>query len=77
VGDEVVITCGQSSFTMKKDGTIILKGKEITIDAMQKIDEKAMNITSEASAKNMTKGAMVNVEASGVNTIKGSLVKIN
>jgi len=77
VGDEVVITCGQSSFTMKKDGTIILQGKTITIDAMQKIDEKAMNITSEASAKNVTKGAMVDVEASGINTIKGSLVKIN
>jgi len=77
VGDEVTITCGQSSFNMKKDGTITIKGKAITIDAMQKIDEKAMNITSDASAKNLTKGAMVNVEASGINTIKGSLVKIN
>ena len=43
VGDEVTITCGQSSFNMKKDGTITIKGKTITIDAMQKIDEKAMN----------------------------------
>jgi type VI secretion system secreted protein VgrG len=77
VGDEVTITCGQSSFNMKKDGTITIKGKAITIDAMQSIDEKAMNITSDASAKSMTKGAMVNVEASGINTIKGSLVKIN
>jgi len=77
VGDEVTITCGQSSFNMKKDGTITLKGKTITIDAMQQIDEKAMNINSEASAKSVTKGAMVNVEASGINTIKGSLVKIN
>ena len=46
-------------------------------DAMQKIEEKAMNITSEAKTKNETKGAMVTVEASGINTIKGSLVKIN
>jgi type VI secretion system secreted protein VgrG len=76
-GDEIVIKTGQASITMKKDGTIILKGKAITIDAMQKIEEKAMNITSEAKTKNVTKGAMVNVEASGINTIKGSLVKIN
>jgi len=76
-GDEVVITTGQASITMKKDGTIIIKGKAITIDAMQKIEEKAMNITSEAKTKNETKGAMVTVEASGINTIKGSLVKIN
>jgi type VI secretion system secreted protein VgrG len=76
-GDEIVLTCGQSVITMKKDGTIKIEGKAITIDATQKIDEKAMNITSEASSKSLTKGAMVNVEASGVNTIKGSLVKIN
>src|SRR5262249_55950529 len=77
VGDEVVISCGSSVITMKKDGTIKIEGTKITIDATQKIDEKAMNITSEASTKHITKGAMVNVEASGINTIKGSLVKIN
>jgi type VI secretion system secreted protein VgrG len=76
-GDEIVLTCGSSVITMKKDGTIKIEGKNITIDATSKINEKAMNITSEASSKNLTKGAMVNVEASGVNTIKGSLVKIN
>ncbi len=76
-GDEIVLSTGQASITMKKDGTIIIKGKAITIDAMQKIEEKAMNITSDASTKNVTKGAMVEVAASGVNTIKGSLVKIN
>jgi type VI secretion system secreted protein VgrG len=76
-GDEIVLTTGGASITMKKDGTIIIKGKAITIDAMQKIDAKAPNITSKAQAKNETTGAMVTVEASGVNTIKGSLVKIN
>jgi type VI secretion system secreted protein VgrG len=76
-GDQIIIKTGQASITMKKDGTIIIKGKAITIDAMQKIEEKAMNITSEAQTKNVTKGAMVDVEASGINTIKGSLVKIN
>ena len=76
-GDEIVLTTGQSSITMKKDGTIVIKGKTITLEAMQKIEEKAMEISSEAQTKSMTKGAMVNVEASGINTIKGSLVKIN
>ncbi len=76
-GSQIVIKTGQASITMKSDGTIVIKGKAITVDAMQKIEEKAMNITSEASAKSMTKGSMVNVEASGINTIKGSLVKIN
>jgi type VI secretion system secreted protein VgrG len=77
VGDQIILKTGQSSITMKKDGTIVIKGKDITVDAMSKINEKAMNITSEASAKSVTKGSMVDVEASGVNTIKGGLVKIN
>ena len=76
-GDEVLIQTGQASITMKKDGTIVIKGKSITLDAMQKVESKAMNIKAEASTKNEVKGAMVTVEASGINTIKGSLVKIN
>jgi type VI secretion system secreted protein VgrG len=76
-GDEIEIKTGQASITMKKDGTILIKGKEITLDAMQKVESKAMNIKAEASTKNEVKGAMVTVEASGINTIKGSLVKIN
>jgi type VI secretion system secreted protein VgrG len=77
VGDEIEIKTGQASITMKKDGTILIKGKEITLDAMQKVESKAMNIKAEAQTKNEVKGAMVTVEASGINTIKGSLVKIN
>jgi type VI secretion system secreted protein VgrG len=76
-GDSVTIKTGSASITMKKDGTIDIKGKTITINGTQKIEEKAMEINSEAQTKNTTKGAMVNVEASGINTIKGSLVKIN
>ena len=40
VGDEVVISCGQSVITMKKDGTIKIEGKDITIDAMSKIERE-------------------------------------
>ena len=76
-GDQITIKTGQASITMKKSGDIVIKGKKITIEGMQKIEEKAAQITSEAKAKNLVKGALVNVEASAINTIKGALVKIN
>jgi len=75
--DEVTLHSGQSSVTLKKDGTITIKGKSITLEGMQEIKLKAMNVSCEASVKNELKGAMVTVEASGINTVKGSLVKIN
>jgi type VI secretion system secreted protein VgrG len=40
-GDEVVIKTGDASITMKKDGTIILKGKDVSITASGKINAKA------------------------------------
>src|SRR5262249_2247966 len=36
-GDEIVIKTGQASITMKKDGTITLQGKNITIKGSGKI----------------------------------------
>ena len=59
------LTTGSSSITMKKDGTITIKGMKITIEGTQKIEEKAAQISSEAQTKNEMKGAMVTVEASG------------
>jgi type VI secretion system secreted protein VgrG len=40
-GDSISITTGSASITMKKDGTIVIKGKDITIDASGKINQKA------------------------------------
>ena len=40
-GDQIVIKTGQSSITMKKDGTITIAGKDITVRASGKIFEKA------------------------------------
>ncbi len=40
-GDEVSITTGKASIVMKKDGTITISGKDITIDASGKINVKA------------------------------------
>jgi type VI secretion system secreted protein VgrG len=40
-GDEVSITTGDASITMKKDGTIEIKGKDITLSGSGKINVKA------------------------------------
>ncbi len=40
-GDEVAIKTGDASITMKKDGTITIKGKDITIQGSGKINVKA------------------------------------
>jgi type VI secretion system secreted protein VgrG len=40
-GDSVTIQTGSASITMKKDGTITIKGKDITLDGSGKINVKA------------------------------------
>jgi type VI secretion system secreted protein VgrG len=40
-GDSVTITTGSASISMKKDGTIVIKGKDITVDGSGKINVKA------------------------------------
>jgi type VI secretion system secreted protein VgrG len=44
VADEITIRTGDSSLVMKKDGTILLKGKEVTIDAA-KINSKGSGVS--------------------------------
>lgn len=41
VGDKVVYKCGKASITLKKDGTIKIEGKDITIKGSGKINVKA------------------------------------
>jgi type VI secretion system secreted protein VgrG len=40
-GDEIVLTTGTASITMKKDGTITIKGKDITVNGSGAIEVKA------------------------------------
>ncbi|MDX2148820.1 MAG: type VI secretion system tip protein TssI/VgrG [Planctomycetota bacterium] len=40
-GDSITLKTGKASITMKKDGTIVIKGKDITLDASGKINAKA------------------------------------
>ena len=42
-GDSVSIVCGAASLTMKKDGSIVIKGKDITIDASGKLTAKSIS----------------------------------
>jgi type VI secretion system secreted protein VgrG len=45
-GEEITITTGQASISMKKDGTIAIKGKDISIEGSGEINVKASkNIT--------------------------------
>jgi len=41
VADEFVIKCGSAEFSMKKDGTVTIKGKDITVKGTGKINVKA------------------------------------
>ncbi|WP_256750117.1 type VI secretion system tip protein TssI/VgrG [Mesorhizobium sp. Mes31] len=40
-GDELILSCGSASITMKKDGTIVIEGKDLTMKGSGKIDVKA------------------------------------
>jgi type VI secretion system secreted protein VgrG len=52
-GDELKIIVGKSSITMKKDGTITIKGKDITLEGSGKINIKATgNVTVKGSKIN-------------------------
>lgn len=42
-GDEIMIKTGKASITLNKDGTIIIKGVNITLDGSGKINAKASN----------------------------------
>jgi hypothetical protein len=40
-GDELHLRCGQASISMKKDGTVSIKGRDITISGDGKVNVKA------------------------------------
>jgi type VI secretion system secreted protein VgrG len=42
-GDSVTLKTGDASITMKKDGTIVIKGKDISVEGSGKINIKASN----------------------------------
>jgi type VI secretion system secreted protein VgrG len=40
-GDEISLQCGDASITLKKNGEIVIKGKDIKLDGSGKVDVKA------------------------------------
>jgi type VI secretion system secreted protein VgrG len=40
-GDKITISTGDASIVMKKDGTVTIKGRDVTIDSSGKINVKA------------------------------------
>jgi type VI secretion system secreted protein VgrG len=59
---EIKLECGASSITLKKDGTIEIKGKDIKISGTASVG---------------IEGAKIDSVASAINTLKGNPVKIN
>lgn len=50
--DSLVLRCGSASLTLKKDGTIVLAGKDITVDA-------SGTFTAKSSADALIKGRKI------------------
>jgi type VI secretion system secreted protein VgrG len=78
-GDELKITVGQASLTMKKNGDITLKGMKIDIKASNsvsikgsaKVDVKGAQVKITGDAQAEVKSAMTKVEGSGILDLKG------
>ena len=70
VGKELQVQCGEATITVKKDGTVTVKGKNITIEGKGDIKVKGKKLKMESD------GA-VDVKASGKVTVKGSKVGLN
>lgn len=50
-GESITITTGKASISMKKDGTIVIKGKDITVDGSGKINATASSDICMTGAK--------------------------
>jgi type VI secretion system secreted protein VgrG len=77
-GESITLHVGDSLFIMKKDGTIELSGKKISITATNEvmIGVGAQTVTCSTS-KVATSGAAIDSSAIGTHMITGALVKIN
>ncbi len=79
---EIKLEVGASSLEMKADGTITLKGLNVSVEgkAMMETKSEGMNtikgaiVTSESIGPHTTKGALVTSEAGGPNVIKGAVL---
>lgn len=81
-GDELTLKSGSSELVMKKDGTITIKGMNITIEATQAVKIKGTQLKAEGTqltvkgTKTEVAGTMLDLKADAVASLKGSLTKI-
>ena len=61
VGDQLIITVGASRLVMKKDGTILLKGKEISVEGSDKINIVAPTVNIKGSGKVVINGGKIDM----------------
>lgn len=78
-GDEILIKTGSSSILMKKDGTITIEGKVVTINGSDKVKVSAKSELEMDGGKFELKAGtgQGSVTASTILEIKGATVKIN
>jgi type VI secretion system secreted protein VgrG len=74
---EILIQVGESKLLMKKDGTISLEGKDVTIKGSSSVNIKGMAVRSHADQEHEIKGAIVKSVGSATNTVKGGMVMLN
>ncbi len=76
---QISLVCGSASIVMKSDGTIDIKGKDITLTGTGNIKNKAtMNFEAEGSINAKVKGGVAgNFEGGATATLKGGIVNIN
>lgn len=76
--DEILLKSGLSSLLMKKDGTIELTGKNITITGSNSVKSQVSNQSVTCDTQMVaTQGAKINSTAVGMHEISGALIKIN
>lgn len=75
--ETIVLVCGESKIEMKKDGTITINGKKITVNGIQSIDansaEGTISVKSKANTNINSTAAGVIIEAAQNFKAKGTL----
>ena len=76
--ETIMLKVGESSLEMKKDGTINLTGKTITISGKEKVTSGVGSQLVELDTAGVkVGGTKIDVAATGIAAISGALVKIN
>jgi len=75
--DEIQLVSGQATLTMKKDGTIELKGLKLTVQGQATVDVKAPQVNLKGDAMVQVKAPMAQVNGDGMLTLKGGVTMIN